>query len=125
MAPQEASAAEGMSIDLFRRQMEWKRAANARVEETRKQITNAAGHTQMCCGSQGGASAGEHVDSYWEYRRLVGESDGGTLLSTEEYAALKLKATIIRKISKQIFGEPHVTSCTLQLLSHTLRSADL
>ena len=27
-----------------------------------------------------GATVGAHIDSFWEYNRLVGESDGGELL---------------------------------------------
>lgn len=35
----------------------------------------------------------KHVDAYFEYRQLVGDSDGGRLLDEREYEALREKAT--------------------------------
>ena len=77
-----------MSVALFRRGLKWRQEANERLEVRRKEILEAEG-ASMSFGLQGAASAADHVDSYWEYRRLVGESDGGTLLSEASYAELK------------------------------------
>jgi hypothetical protein len=38
------------------------------------------------------ASAQDHVNAYLEYERIVGDADGGKLLSEEEYAAFKANA---------------------------------
>lgn len=79
-----------MSIELFRRGMEWRKEADARLARRRDELS-AEGTPTMAYGLGGSScgSAAEHVDSYWEYRRLVGESDGGTLLSEEAYAELR------------------------------------
>eukprot|EP00388_Colpodella_angusta_P002989 GDKJ01010649.1.p1 GENE.GDKJ01010649.1~~GDKJ01010649.1.p1 ORF type:complete len:451 (+),score=49.19 GDKJ01010649.1:36-1388(+) len=39
-----------------------------------------------------GPDAGAHVDAYLEYRNLVGETDGGRMLSEAEFERLKMKA---------------------------------
>lgn len=36
--------------------------------------------------------AGKHIDAYFEYRQLVGDSDGGRLLPESEYEALRARA---------------------------------
>lgn len=87
-----------MSIDLFRRGMKWRAEAEKRLETRRAELSQQAGGRPMVFGSgSGGASGADHVDSYWEYRRLVGESDGGNLLGEAEYAELrKLAAAAAR-----------------------------
>lgn len=38
------------------------------------------------------ATAGQHVDAYIEYDRIVGDADGGKMFSEEEYAEFKANA---------------------------------
>ena len=74
-----------MSIDLFRRGLKWRAAVNQKLEKRRAELLIEDPHRQVPNASFASSS----VDSYWEYRRLVGESDGGTLLGEEEYAELR------------------------------------
>ena len=93
-----SQAVSAMSIALFRRGMKWRAEVESRIEQRRLEIREAEGTPAMRFSDAGGASAADHVDSYWEYRRLVGESDGGTLLGAEEYAELRrLAAQAARK----------------------------
>ena len=78
-----------MSLALYQRQMQWRKGVRAKVQEMKAQLVAEGKAEHMTFGSSSGASAAEHVDSYWEYRRLVGESDGGELLSDEAYAELR------------------------------------
>jgi hypothetical protein len=36
-----------------------------------------------------GATAQDHVNAYLEYERIVGDADGGVMMSEEEYAQFK------------------------------------
>ena len=74
-----------MSIDLFRRGLRWRAEVNQKLERRRAELLAEDPHRQLPNGSFASSS----IDSYWEYRRLVGESDGGTLLNEEDYAALR------------------------------------
>ncbi|XP_074658964.1 protein FAM221A-like [Tubulanus polymorphus] len=53
-------------------------------------------------GKQGGLSAGAHVDAYLEYRRIVGDDDGGVLFSPDEYEDYK-KRVIPQRMKNRIF----------------------
>ena len=76
-----------MSLALYRRTMDWKQEARERLEKKRAVLH--PGGPPMQFGASSEATAGEHVDSYWEYNRLVGESDDGELLDEQQYAELK------------------------------------
>ena len=83
------TAPVSMSIALFQRQMDWRRACKEKLEKKRAELNAENPDRNLRFGRLGDASAAEHVDSYWEYRRLVGESDGGELLSEEAYAEIR------------------------------------
>eukprot|EP00753_Platysulcus_tardus_P020572 PLAT8233.1.p1 GENE.PLAT8233.1~~PLAT8233.1.p1 ORF type:complete len:471 (+),score=103.19 PLAT8233.1:37-1449(+) len=48
-------------------------------------------------GMSFGGAAAAHVRAYFEYRSIVGDADGGELLSEEEYAAFRARALEARK----------------------------
>lgn len=76
-----------MSIALFQRGLKWRSEVNQKLEKRRLELLAQDPNRQLPNCSA--ASAADHIDSYWEYRRLVGESDGGTPLGEAEYAALR------------------------------------
>ena len=61
-----------MSKALFERSMNWRRARDSRYNTT--------------------ATAEDHIQSYYRYNQLVGESDGGSLLEPAAYQALQQRA---------------------------------
>ncbi|XP_012729709.2 protein FAM221A [Fundulus heteroclitus] len=60
-------------------------------------------------------SALEAVDDYWEYKRIVGEDDGGKLFSPEEYEEYKRKVLPMRMKNRLYvsFGVPGGIDCKL------------
>ena len=58
-----------MSKALFERGMAWKEQTRQKIERRRKEIQEQEGRSGM---HHGPATAAEHIDSYWEYRRLGG-----------------------------------------------------
>eukprot|EP01083_Nonionella_stella_P069515 185338_1 len=44
-----------------------------------------------------GSQAQAHINAYFEYRNIVGDADGGVLLSEKEYEKFKQKAIVARK----------------------------
>ena len=79
-----------MSRAMFERTMKWRAKKNDKVKKLRKQLAADSGGLDMRFGTEiAGATVGEHIDSFWEYNRLVGESDGGELLGEAEYNRLR------------------------------------
>ncbi|XP_030003936.1 protein FAM221A [Sphaeramia orbicularis] len=58
-------------------------------------------------------SALRAVDEYWEYRRIVGDDDGGTLLTPEQYEEYKRKVLPLRMKNRLYvsFGVPGGIDC--------------
>jgi len=77
-----------MSKRLFERGLKWRKNRNEKVKALRKQLQKEDGKGTMRF-SWDSSEVGEHIQSYWEYNRLVGESDGGVLLSEKEYSDIK------------------------------------
>ena len=76
-----------MSVGLFHRGLQWRKQRDNKVREQRTALAEERGFDAGA--GAGAASAAEHVDSFWEYTRLVGDADGGTLLPPEQYAVVK------------------------------------
>ena len=74
-----------MSRALFERGLKWRKERDAKIREKRKE----KGLNVQFGAYVDGATVGDHIDSYWEYNRLVGEADNGELLSEKEYTKLK------------------------------------
>jgi len=72
-----------MSKRLFERGLKWRKNRNEKVKAMRKQLQKEGKESMTFSWDK--QEVGEHIQSYWEYNRLVGESDGGVLLSEQEY----------------------------------------
>mmetsp|Transcript_14551 Transcript_14551/g.39856 ORF Transcript_14551/g.39856 Transcript_14551/m.39856 type:complete len:477 (-) Transcript_14551:183-1613(-) len=81
-----------MSMRLYKRSMDWRKKRDDKVRELRKKADADPYRPMRHGGASDGASAADHIDSYMEYNRLVGESDGGVLLGEVEYTELRRKA---------------------------------
>eukprot|EP01006_Ploeotia_vitrea_P029182 TRINITY_DN61767_c0_g1_i1.p1 TRINITY_DN61767_c0_g1~~TRINITY_DN61767_c0_g1_i1.p1 ORF type:complete len:303 (-),score=21.72 TRINITY_DN61767_c0_g1_i1:187-1095(-) len=57
-----------------------------------REPVRASGRMQFGNHMMSAQEAGAHIDAYWEYNRLVGESDGGKLLGEQAYQQLLNKA---------------------------------
>ena len=77
-----------MSKAMFDRQMKWRNEKDARVKTTRKELRR----EEIYKDNLGVATQDEHVESYYRYRQLVGEADGGEMLGEEAYSELQRKA---------------------------------
>ncbi|XP_028285132.1 protein FAM221A isoform X1 [Parambassis ranga] len=60
-------------------------------------------------------SASESVDAYWEYRRIVGDDDGGTLFTPKQYEEYKRKMLPQRQNNRLYvsYGVPGGIDCNL------------
>jgi len=77
-----------MSKAMFDRQMKWRNERDTKTKTTRKEL----GREQIYKDNLGVATQDEHVESYYRYRQLVGEADGGEMLGEEAYSELQRKA---------------------------------
>ena len=75
---------------IWQRSREWSKAKEAKLTGKRQELAKAGKDWRS--SDRGGASAGDHVESFWRYNQLVGESDGGECLSEAAYSQLKARA---------------------------------
>ena len=101
-----------MSRALFERSMKWRKERDSKIREKRKEkgINLKFGEYVQ------DATVGEHIDSYWEYNRLVGESDNGELLSEKEYAKLRRLAEESRPNRLFVFWKCMTTGQECQVI---------
>ena len=83
-----------MSIALFQRGMAWRKEANARLEKRRQELV-AEGKARTYTG--GAATVGDHIDSYWNYRRLSARAMVAPCCARRRYTELK---TLARNAAK-------------------------
>lgn len=69
--------------------MAWRAKRDAKVRKAREE---AAADPERAWQLRIGVTAADHIQSYWEYNRLVGESDGGELLDARAYAEVRRRA---------------------------------
>lgn len=59
-------------------------------------------HERVDVVGQYGPNAAAHVDAYWEYKKIVGDDDNGTLFTPEEYAKYK-REVIPKRLKNRLF----------------------
>lgn len=78
-----------MSLRLYQRSMKWRKERDDKVRAMR---TEAEADPDRAWSLHVTATSADHIQSYWEYNRLVGESDGGVLLDERAYEDIRAKA---------------------------------
>jgi len=66
------------------------------------QMTPQFPHERVDVVGQYGPNAAAHIDAYWEYKKIVGDDDGGTLFTPEQYEKYK-KEVIPKRLKNRLF----------------------
>jgi len=59
-------------------------------------------HERVDVVGQYGPNAAAHVDAYWEYKKIVGDDDNGTMFTPEEYTKYK-KEVLPKRLKNRLY----------------------